>query len=82
MELFTSEDRRMIEVKNERLKSCPMCGGVATIFTNIFPAQNEAVISSYEVFCTRCQLTTRRYNEEKYAIEAWNRRLNDTRTSG
>lgn len=58
------------------LKPCPMCGGMAMMFANTFPGSN-AVISSYEVFCTRCGLNTKKFGEEKTAVEAWDRRVTD-----
>lgn len=52
----------------EKLKPCPFCGGRARIGTD-----GE---EGHTVFCTSCKVETNIYEDERTAIEAWNRRAN------
>lgn len=51
-------------MKNEKLKSCPFCGGEA----KIMQAHNPYVI------CTKCHVSTPMFSWKADAIAAWNRR--------
>lgn len=55
-----------------KLKPCPFCGG----------KDSGMLTTSYDgywfaVFCENCMVQTRKCRQEKDAIEAWNRRMND-----
>lgn len=53
------------------LKSCPFCGGDATIFIKDW--DNRA--DEYKIVCTKCGVQQEEYTFHKdKAIEAWNKR--------
>ena len=54
--------------EDRKLKNCPFCGG-------------EAKLDNYMkwwVVCKKCRITSRFFESEEYAIEAWNRRVGET----
>ena len=51
------------------LKPCPCCGGKAE------PWQHFN--GGWKVWCPKCKLQTGLFRLVEYAIEAWNRRVND-----
>ncbi|MBO5781047.1 MAG: Lar family restriction alleviation protein [Opitutales bacterium] len=53
-------------MNNEDLKPCPFCGGEAHIFGHT---------KSWGILCTKCYVSTLRYETEAAAIAAWNRRV-------
>ena len=61
--------------KNEQvLKPCPFCGGEAFIFS-ITPCFGESV--TFAVVCEKCNASSKSKSKEEYAINAWNRRVDD-----
>ena len=58
------------ESKKELLRSCPFCGGEAELQSGWCELDNYVV-------CLTCKSSTRFFNAEKFAIEAWNRRDGD-----
>lgn len=61
---------------NKELKPCPFCGGKAEIIS-------EETYSGHNLFwveCIECDCRTSDYEDnEKEAIESWNRRVADER---
>lgn len=53
-------------MNNEDLKPCPFCGGKAHIFGHT---------KSLGILCTKCYVSTLRYETEAAVIAAWNRRV-------
>lgn len=51
----------------DELIKCPHCGGKALIGR----VPNEEM---YRVMCAKCCASSAKYNTEKRAVEAWNRR--------
>jgi Lar family restriction alleviation protein len=58
----------------EKWKSCPFCGGIPEIM-NVGKVTCRLIV----VKCTRCGASTKTFKDSRqdYAIEAWNRRVND-----
>jgi hypothetical protein len=60
-----------------KLKTCPFCGGEAKIH-NCCELKNEtAALVFYGkvgVYCTNCRIATLPFDNENMAINAWNRR--------
>ena len=54
-----------------KLKRCPCCGGAARM------CKLPTYIGIYSVFCNKCYLTTKLYQNQIDAIEAWNNRVAD-----
>ena len=52
---------------NEELKPCPFCGGEAHTFGHT---------KSWGVLCTKCYISTLRYETEAAAMAVWNKRTN------
>lgn len=63
-------------MKTPDLKPCPFCGGAAT---QVFSVNAETYV--YGCYTNGCmgnaQNNLHRYNTDKEAIEAWNRRASD-----
>lgn len=53
----------------EKLKPCPFCGGEAE--------SKELWNRDYEIECKKCGARSGEYLKEKYAIENWNRRVDN-----
>ena len=58
----------------EELKCCPFCGGEAEIYYH--PREDEGLYAVY-IFCKHCDASSRPFLNEKIAIEAWNRRVDN-----
>lgn len=55
----------------EELKPCPFCGSEAEIYTGSY---HPFSLRSYDyVYCKGCGVTTRMYDTEREAAEAWNK---------
>lgn len=70
---------------NEKLKSCPFCGGEAAIYSGV-TSYHPPVPKAY-VYCKECYVATMTFEDMKNdgahfqkAIEAWNRRANENDT--
>ena len=53
----------------EVLKLCPFCRGKARTF--------KCDYHTYKTECTKCGVSTKRYEFKENAIACWNRRMND-----
>ena len=63
-------------MSEEKLKSCPFCGGEASVYQ----AGYMYSAPQYYIFCDECGCETPVFNTEQDAIEAWNRRVPQTWT--
>ena len=54
------------------LKPCPFCGGEAILFADTFDDGKIFVVNAH---CDSCGATGNDFHDEKQAIEAWNRRV-------
>lgn len=65
-------------MNDKELKPCPFCGGEARIVQ-----EYDAMIGETFYFCECINCTGTilygKFNKKEYAIEAWNRRVNDER---
>ncbi len=52
------------------LKPCPFCGGEAKIV-------NDEEFEVFFAICKHCNASTRLFDDEVVAIEAWNRRVDN-----
>lgn len=57
----------------EKPNACPFCGGKSVIGNSAFSNGQPAKY----VYCVACLAQTGKHSDEKKAIEAWNRRIND-----
>ena len=57
----------MIEIKTDKLKKCPCCGGKANLFYSPY-------CKDYKILCTRCSIRTCKLATKASAIKSWNRR--------
>lgn len=59
--------------KRIELKSCPCCGGEASLVHTPYPINNGV----YYVYCKECLIRTRPRRNKDTVIETWNRRVNE-----
>jgi Lar family restriction alleviation protein len=53
---------------SDELKPCPFCGGKPVLLSN-------DLSKPFKIYCFDCEvIQCKGFNEEKYAIEAWNKR--------
>ena len=55
------------------LKTCPFCGGKATIIENYLYGK----VCGYVPFCRKCGCELKQYSSKQAAERAWNRRIYD-----
>ena len=58
---------------SEKLKCCPLCGGVATVHEYKYKTAHN-----FTVYCEDCGLATQWYDTEAEAVKAWNTRAERT----
>ena len=55
-------------------KSCPFCGGKGYLKETVVENSTEQYVTAFRIYCRDCWITTPRYDAEKWARKAWNRR--------
>lgn len=72
----------MKKTLDDFLKPCPFCGGEAVIH-NCAEVENESLkvvlTDKVGVHCKHCGIATLPLPDEETAIEAWNRRVGETK---
>ncbi len=70
-----------VPMKNNELKNCPFCGGEAVQIIKRIEGDNKILNILHGdytlVQCKHCYASTRPFDDEKIAIEAWNRRVDN-----
>ena len=63
--------------KNEQLKPCPFCGGIAEYTITTIGRKCTVKLTLYGVECRECSANVGMFETKKEAATEWNRRAND-----